>query len=41
MPLIFPAWGTWAFPVGVFVTTGVLMCICAAYRQFRSRQGAV
>jgi hypothetical protein len=38
MPLIFPAWGTWGFPVGVFVTTGVLMCICAAYRQFRSRQ---
>lgn len=38
MPLIFPAWGSWGFPVGVFVTTGVLMCISAAYRQLRSRQ---
>jgi hypothetical protein len=36
MPLIFPAWGTWGFPVGVFVTTGVLMCFSAAYRQFRN-----
>ncbi|AZN41399.1 hypothetical protein [Paenibacillus albus] len=38
MPLIFPAWGTWGFPLGVFITTGVLMCIVAAYRQYRSRQ---
>lgn len=38
MPLIFPVWGTWGFPVGVFVTTGVLMCISAAYRQFRNKQ---
>jgi hypothetical protein len=38
MPLIFAEWGTWGFPVGVFVTTGVLMCICAAYRQFRNNQ---
>lgn len=38
MPLIFPEWGTWSFPVGVFVTTGVLMCISAAYRQFRNKQ---
>ncbi|MCY9659299.1 hypothetical protein P5G65_20880 [Paenibacillus chondroitinus] len=38
MPLIFPAWGTWGFPVGVFATTGVLMCISAAYRQLRKRQ---
>ncbi|MBM7566411.1 hypothetical protein [Paenibacillus sacheonensis] len=36
MPLIVPAWGTWAFPIGVFVTTGVLMSGCAAYRQFRA-----
>ncbi|SFJ32976.1 hypothetical protein SAMN02799624_04090 [Paenibacillus sp. UNC496MF] len=35
MPLIFPAWGTWLFPVGVFITTGVLMGITAAYRQIR------
>lgn len=38
MPLIFAAWGTWWFPVGVFVTTGVLMSICAAYRQLRNSQ---
>ena len=38
MPLIVPAWGTWGFPVGVFVTTGGLMCISAAYRQYRNRQ---
>ncbi|MGQ7887209.1 hypothetical protein [Paenibacillus sp. WC2504] len=38
MPLIFPAWGTWGFPVGVFATTGVLMCISAAYRKLRNRQ---
>jgi hypothetical protein len=38
MPLIFAAWGTWWFPVGVFVTTGVLMSICAAYRQLRNNQ---
>ncbi|TCM96278.1 hypothetical protein EV294_105143 [Paenibacillus sp. BK033] len=36
MPLIVPDWGTWAFPVGVFVTTGLLMCISAAYRQIRN-----
>ncbi|MDQ0878452.1 hypothetical protein QFZ77_007111 [Paenibacillus sp. V4I3] len=38
MPLIFTVWGTWGFPVGVFVTTGVLMCISAAYRQFRNNK---
>lgn len=38
MPLIFPVWGTWGFPVGVFVTTGVLMCISAAYRQFKNKK---
>lgn len=38
MPLIVPEWGTWAFPIGVFVTTGGLMCISAAYRQSRSKQ---
>ncbi|SDW03332.1 hypothetical protein [Paenibacillus sp. CF384] len=37
MPLIVPAWGSWGFPVGVLVTTGTLMCISAAYRQFRRR----
>lgn len=36
MPLIYPAWGSWWFPIGVFITTGVLMCISAAYRQFRN-----
>ncbi|WP_219836893.1 hypothetical protein [Paenibacillus sp. R14(2021)] len=40
MPLIFPAWGSWGFPVGVLVTTGVLMCICAAYRQIRDKPAA-
>ncbi|REE91720.1 hypothetical protein A8990_104230 [Paenibacillus taihuensis] len=40
MPLIFPAWGTWWFPIGVFVTAGVLMCLAAAYRQFRMKQAA-
>ncbi|MDR6550251.1 hypothetical protein [Paenibacillus qinlingensis] len=39
MPLIVPAWGSWAFPVGVFVTTGVLMSLSAAYRQLRNKQG--
>ncbi|AZN41734.1 hypothetical protein [Paenibacillus albus] len=38
MPLIFPAWGTWWFPIGVFATTGVLMCLSAAYRQLRMKQ---
>ncbi|QGQ97631.1 hypothetical protein EHS13_23440 [Paenibacillus psychroresistens] len=38
MPLIFTEWGSWGFPVGVFVTTGVLMCISAAYRQFKNKQ---
>lgn len=38
MPLIVPAWGSWGFPVGVFVTTGVLMCMSAAYRQIRNKQ---
>ncbi|WP_161743617.1 hypothetical protein [Paenibacillus glycinis] len=38
MPLIVPAWGTWGFPIGVFVTTGVLMSISAAYRQYRNRR---
>ncbi|WP_261300607.1 hypothetical protein [Paenibacillus andongensis] len=36
MPLIYPAWGSWGFPIGVFITTGFLMCISAAYRQFRN-----
>ncbi|REE67610.1 hypothetical protein A8990_14237 [Paenibacillus taihuensis] len=39
MPLIYPAWGTWWFPVGVFITTGVLMSVTAAYRMFRIKQG--
>ncbi|MBE1442545.1 HPP family protein [Paenibacillus sp. OAS669] len=38
MPLIVPAWGSWGFPIGVFVTTGVLMCFSAAYRQFRNKR---
>ncbi|OCT13595.1 hypothetical protein A8709_18565 [Paenibacillus pectinilyticus] len=38
MPLIVPAWGTWGFPVGVFVTTGLLMCLTAGYRQFKSNR---
>ncbi|NQX64205.1 hypothetical protein [Paenibacillus qinlingensis] len=38
MPLIVPAWGSWGFPVGVFVTTGVLMCVSAGYRQLRNKQ---
>lgn len=38
MPLIHPAWGSWGFPIGVFITTGGLMCIAAAYRQFRTKQ---
>ncbi|MBP3963122.1 hypothetical protein [Paenibacillus lignilyticus] len=37
MPLIVPAWGSWGFPVGVLVTTGVLMGVSAAYRQYRRR----
>ncbi|MDD9268488.1 hypothetical protein ACFPES_15730 [Paenibacillus sp. GCM10023248] len=36
MPLIYPAWGSWWFPLGVLITTGVLMCISAAYRHFRN-----
>jgi len=38
MPLIIPAWGSWGFPVGVFVTSGVLMCLSAAYRQLKNKQ---
>lgn len=38
MPFILPAWGTWWFPVGVFITAGVFMCLSAAYRQIRTRQ---
>ncbi|GMK44393.1 hypothetical protein PghCCS26_15210 [Paenibacillus glycanilyticus] len=41
MPLIVPDWGTWAFPVGVFVTTGFLMCFSAAYRQFTKRHAVL
>ncbi|SFS64709.1 hypothetical protein [Paenibacillus sp. BC26] len=37
MPLIVPAWGSWGFPIGVLVTTGVLMGVSAAYRQYRRR----
>ncbi|QHW29615.1 hypothetical protein GZH47_01370 [Paenibacillus rhizovicinus] len=37
MPLIYPAWGTGWFPLGVLTTTGILMCIAAAYRQYRIR----
>ncbi|MBP3967341.1 hypothetical protein [Paenibacillus lignilyticus] len=38
MPLIYPAWGSWWFPVGVFITTGVLMGLSAAYRQIKVKQ---
>ncbi|MFE4709447.1 hypothetical protein ACFRAM_01125 [Paenibacillus sp. NPDC056722] len=38
MPLSNPAWGSWWFPVGVFVTTDFLMCFSAEYRQFRNKR---
>ncbi|MCM3626495.1 hypothetical protein M3194_03820 [Paenibacillus glycanilyticus] len=41
MPLIVPEWSTWAFPIGVFVTTGGLMCISAGYRQLRNKPSVV
>ncbi|MBO7743390.1 hypothetical protein I8J29_04235 [Paenibacillus sp. MWE-103] len=40
MPLIYPAWGSWWFPAGVFVTTGALMCISAANRRIRHSRAA-
>ncbi|OAS21576.1 hypothetical protein [Paenibacillus oryzisoli] len=41
MPLIAPEWGSWAFPIGVFVTTGVLLGMSAAYRQIRNKQAMI
>uniref|UniRef100_UPI0005A80DA8 hypothetical protein n=1 Tax=Paenibacillus gorillae TaxID=1243662 RepID=UPI0005A80DA8 len=35
MPLISTPWASWWFPIGVFVTTGALMCISVTYRQYK------